>query len=125
VLIIKIKVVVKMSIKVAVASSDGKYINQHFGMASQFLIFQLNDDGTHKFLELRENKPACGVDGHSATSMEDSVKLIADCQVVIASQIGPGAIDILLENNIDPYIAPTFIEDALEKMVEIRKKKND
>lgn len=124
-LIIKIKVVVKMSIKVAVASSDGKYINQHFGMASQFLIFQLNDDGTHKFLELRENKPACGVDGHSATSMEDSVKLIADCQVVIASQIGPGAIDILLENNIDPYIAPTFIEDALEKMVEIRKKKND
>lgn len=86
-----------MSIKVAVASSDGKYINQHFGMASQFLIFQLNDDGTHKFLELRENKPACGVDGHSATSMEDSVKLIADCQVVIASQIGPGAIDILLK----------------------------
>ncbi|CEA14381.1 MAG: NifB/NifX family molybdenum-iron cluster-binding protein [Methanobacterium formicicum] len=114
-----------MSIKVAVASSDGKYINQHFGMASQFLIFQLDDNGTHKFLELRENKPACSTEGHSELSMEKSVKLISDCQAVLAGQIGPGAIDILLKNNIDPYIAPTFIEDALEQLTEIRKKKKD
>jgi nitrogen fixation protein NifX len=106
-----------MSIKVAVASSDGKYINQHFGMASQFLIFELNDDGTHKFLELlRENKPTCSTEGHSELSMEESVKLISDCQAVLAGQIGPGAIDILLKNNIDPYIAPTFIEDALDQL---------
>nr|WP_279383519.1 NifB/NifX family molybdenum-iron cluster-binding protein [Methanobacterium formicicum] len=51
-----------------------------------------------------------------------SVKLISDCQAVLAGQIGPGAIDILLKNNIDPYIAPTFIEDALEQLTEIRKK---
>lgn len=108
-----------MSIKVAVASSDGKYINQHFGMASQFLIFELDDDGTHKFLELRENKPACSTEGHSELSMEESVKLISDCQAVLAGQIGPGAIDILLKNNIDPYIAPTFIEDALKELAGI------
>lgn len=113
-----------MSIKVAVASSDGKYINKHFGMASQFLIFELNDDGTYEFLELRENKPACSVEGHSELSMEESVELISDCQAIIASQIGPGAIDILLKNNIDPYIAPTFIEDALKQLVLIKKEKN-
>lgn len=113
-----------MTIKVAIASSDGKYINQHFGMASQFLIFELNEDGTYKFLELRENKPACSVEGHSQLSMEESVELISDCQVLIASQIGPGAIDILLKSNIDPYIAPTFIEDALKQLTEIVKEKN-
>jgi nitrogen fixation protein NifX len=112
-----------MSIKIAVASSDGKYINQHFGMASQFLIFELNDDGTHKFLELRENKPACSTEGHSELSMEESVKLISDCQAVLAGQIGPEAIDILLKNNIDPYIAPTFIEDALKELTGIIKTK--
>ena len=111
-----------MSLKVAVASSDGKFINQHFGMASQFLIFKLNSDGSHKFLELRENKPACSVEGHSDLSMENSVKLISDCQVVLASQIGPGAIDILLENGIEPYIAPTFIEDALKELAAMKKK---
>lgn len=113
-----------MSIKVAVASSDGKYINQHFGMASQFLIFELDEDGTHKFLELRENKPACSTEGHSELSMEESVKLISDCQAVLAGQIGPGAIDILLKNNIDPYIAPTFIEDALEQLAGLKNEKN-
>ncbi len=112
-----------MSIKVAVASSDGKYINQHFGMASQFLIFELNDDGTHKFMELRENRPACSTEGHSELSMKESVKLISDCQAVIAGQIGPGAIDILLKNKIDPYIAPTFIEDALKQLAGLKKDK--
>jgi nitrogen fixation protein NifX len=105
-----------MSMKVAVASSDGKYINQHFGMASQFLIFELEDDGTYKFLELRENKPACSVEGHTELSMEESVELISDCQVVLASQIGPAAIDILISHEIEPYIAPTFIDDALKQL---------
>lgn len=40
-----------MSFKVAVASSDGKYINQHFGWAQQFLIFEIDDNGEYKFLE--------------------------------------------------------------------------
>lgn len=114
-----------MLIKVAVASSDGKYINQYFGMASQFMIFELNEDGTYQFLELRENKPACSVEGHSELSMEESVELISDCQAIIASQIGPGAIDILLKNNIDPYIAPSFIEDTLKQLVVIRNKEED
>jgi len=110
-----------MSIKVAVASGDGKFINQHFGMASQFLIFELNNDGTHKFLELRENKPACSVERHNDLSMEESIELISDCQVVLASQIGPGAIDILLANGIEPYMAPTFIEDALKELAAMKK----
>ncbi|HEY0196185.1 MAG TPA: NifB/NifX family molybdenum-iron cluster-binding protein [Methanobacterium sp.] len=41
-----------MSYKVAVASSDGKFVNQHFGMAQQFLIFEIDDD-EYKFMELR------------------------------------------------------------------------
>lgn len=110
-----------MALKVAVASSDGKYINQHFGMTSQFVIFNLNDDGTYEFLELRENKPACTIECHSELPMDESVQLISDCQVVIASQIGPGAIDILLSHHIEPYIAPTFIEDALKQLISIRK----
>ena len=110
-----------MSFKVAVASSDGKFINQHFGMASQFLIFEIKEDGTYQFLELRENKPACSVEGHSELSMEGSIELISDCKAVIASQIGPGAIDKLLSYGIDPYIAPTFIEEALKEISKIKK----
>jgi predicted Fe-Mo cluster-binding NifX family protein len=111
-----------VSLKVAVASSDGKVVNQHFGMASQFLIFELEDDGAFKFLELRKNEPACSVEGHSDISMENSIDLISDCDVVLASQIGPGAVDILLANNIEPYIAPTFIDEALSELSNIIEK---
>ena len=110
-----------MSYRVAVASSDGKFINQHFGMAQQFLIFEINDEGKYEFIELRENVPACDVEGHTEDAMNRSIKLISDCKVVIASQIGPGAIDILLKNNIDPYIAPTFIDEALKELAGIEK----
>jgi predicted Fe-Mo cluster-binding NifX family protein len=110
-----------MSYRVAVTSSDGKFINQHFGMAQQFLIFEINDEGKYEFIELRENVPACDVEGHTEDAMNRSIKLISDCKVVIASQIGPGAIDILLKNNIDPYIAPTFIDEALKELAGIEK----
>lgn len=106
-----------MSFKVAVASSDGKYVNQHFGMAKQFLIFEIDDEGEYKFLELRKNVPACDVGGHSEDAMARSVELILDCKAVIASQIGPVAVDILVSHGIEPYISPTFIDDALEHYV--------
>ncbi len=114
-----------MSFKVAVASSDGKFVNQHFGMAQQFLIFEIDDGGEYKFLELRENAPACDVEGHTEDDMTRSVKLISDCKAVIASQIGPAAVDILINNGIDPYIAPTFIDDALKQLASMENGKED
>jgi len=110
-----------MSFKVAVASSDGKFVNQHFGMAQQFLIFEIDDEGEYKFVELRENVPACDVEGHTEDAMIRSVKLISDCKTLIASQIGPAAIDVLIKNNIEPYIAPTFIDDALKQLALMEK----
>ncbi|MDD1775128.1 MAG: dinitrogenase iron-molybdenum cofactor biosynthesis protein [Methanobacterium sp.] len=112
-----------MSYKVAVASSDGKFVNQHFGMAQQFLIFEIDDAGEYKFIELRENVPACDVEGHTEDAMSRSIQLISDCKIVIASQIGPGAVDILLKNNIEPYIAPTFIDEALKKLASMNTSK--
>ncbi len=110
-----------MSYKVAVASSDGKFVNQHFGWAQQFLIFEIDDDGEYKFLELRENTPACDVEGHTEDAMTRSVNLISDCDAVLAGQIGPAAVDVLVDNGIDPYMAPTFIDDALKELAAIRK----
>ncbi|GAB4316168.1 MAG: NifB/NifX family molybdenum-iron cluster-binding protein [Methanobacteriaceae archaeon] len=114
-----------MSFKVAVASSDGKFINQHFGKATQFLIFEIKDHTKYKFLETRSNDPACDIDGHTENAMMQTVKLLSDCEAVLASQIGPGAVDTLLKNNINPYIAPMFIDDALKEIGEILANKKE
>lgn len=107
-----------MSHKIAIASSDGKFVNQHFGRAQQFLIVELKDDGSYEYLETRENKPACTVEGHDS-SIEDSINLISDCDGVLVSQIGPGAADRLIERGIQPIIIPMLINDALKKVYEL------
>jgi len=110
--------------KVAIASSDGKYVNQHFGKAKHFLIVELNDDGSYEYLETRKNTPACHVEGHDS-SLEDSINLISDCEGVLISQIGPGAADALIANGIQPIIIPMLIDDALNKIYELIQEEND
>ena len=106
-----------MSIKVAVASTDGKYINQHFGKADKFLIFEINGPGDYKFVELRETEPSCGkyVQEGECESF-DITSLLSDCKAVIVSQIGPGASQRLISKGIIPFMQPSFIEEALEKL---------
>ncbi|OPY58379.1 MAG: FeMo cofactor biosynthesis protein NifB [Pelotomaculum sp. PtaU1.Bin035] len=106
-----------MSYKVAVASSDGKFVNQHFGRASQFLIFEIKDDGGFFFLVLRDNTPPCDGGAHNSDLLARTVDLISDCRVVLVSQIGPGAIDALLSRGIQPHVIPDFIEDALKRLI--------
>ena len=45
-----------MDVKIAIASSDGLTVNEHFGRAHCFRIYRLNDAG-YEFVELRENIP--------------------------------------------------------------------
>jgi len=112
-----------MSHKVAIASSDGKFVNQHFGRAQQFLIVELRDDGSYEHLETRKNKPTCTVEGHDS-SIEDSLDLISDCDGVLVSQVGPGAADMLISRGIQPIIIPMLIDDALKKVYELMQKEN-
>ena len=49
-----------MAIRAAVASSDGKIINKHFGKADYFLIFELRD-GEFRYIEKRNTAPCCNI----------------------------------------------------------------
>jgi predicted Fe-Mo cluster-binding NifX family protein len=114
------KEVIYMPFKVAVASSDRKSIDQHFGQASHFLIFKIKESQEFEFIEVRKNIPPYEnpnlLEDHD-NAIERSVNLISDCDVVLASQIGPGAVKILLSCQIQPYGVPNLlIENALKKL---------
>jgi len=93
-----------MVLKVAVASSDGKFINQHFGHAEQFLIFDIDDEGKYEYVELRKNEPTCSGGNHTAGSMKDAVSVLDEVKVVLVAQIGPGASQNLLMNGIQSFL---------------------
>ncbi|MDA8233373.1 MAG: dinitrogenase iron-molybdenum cofactor biosynthesis protein [Clostridia bacterium] len=102
-----------MSHLVAIASTDGKFINEHFGRAKKFLIFEINEGEPFKFLELRDTTPACTPDGHHQDGLEQAAELLKGCRAVLVSQIGPGAAAVLRQKGIEPLVRPNFIEDAL------------
>jgi nitrogen fixation protein NifX len=105
-----------MSIRVAVASTDGKYINQHFGHSQMFLIFDINNEGEYEYVETRKNDPSCKGGDHSPGSLEATIDTIRDIDIVLVSQIGQGASQSLISNGIQPYIMPGFIDDKLKQL---------
>lgn len=109
-----------MTIRVAVASSDGKYVNQHFGRATQFLVFDIQEGQENIFVELRPNQPSCNWDAPSEPGHMHTIKLLADCQVVVVSMIGSTATQKLESCGLMVFQIPDFIENALKQIVNVK-----
>lgn len=102
--------------KIAVASSDGKVVNQHFGKATQFLIYEVDGDAI-VYRETRRNAPPCGQgeegQGHDDAALARAVSLVSDCEAVICARVGMGAYDELIGHGILPFEARDLIEPAI------------
>ncbi len=79
--------------KVAVATTDGVTINEHFGRASEFIVYDVNEDGTYTEVKKITAKGVGGEDSHE--SLDDTVKLLEGVETVLAAQIGPKAVKAL------------------------------
>jgi nitrogen fixation protein NifX len=110
--------VVFMTIRVAVGSSDGKYINQHFGHSQKFLIFDIEEKINYEYIETRNNLPSSNEGDHTSGSLESTLNILKDVDIVLISQIGPGASQYLLNNGIKPFIMPGFIDEELTKLAQ-------
>jgi len=108
-----------MAYKIAVASSDGKVVNQHFGHSRRFIIFEVDEAGGWRFVEDRITTPACSLGEHSELSMQSVVKLLSDCSAVIASQIGFGAVQALKTEGINAFTIPNYIDKALQEVIRL------
>ncbi|HWQ75316.1 MAG TPA: NifB/NifX family molybdenum-iron cluster-binding protein, partial [Syntrophomonas sp.] len=102
--------------RVAVASLDGKVINEHFGRAKEFYIVDINQDGTYAFIEKRAVAPLCHSGEHAETAMETTVNALHDCVAVLVSRIGAAAKRTLERNKIAVFEQPDYIENALSKL---------
>ena len=74
-------------ILVAVATKGGGIVNQHFGHAKEFQIFEV-DANEAKFVGHRKIDQYCqGGYGEDAT-LEHVIKAISDCKAVLVSKVG-------------------------------------
>ncbi len=119
-----------MAFRIAAASTDGKVVNEHFGKAETFYIYDVTDEGTQHLAETRSTQPACQQGGHTEGGLAAVVALLTDCRYVLVSQIGPGAEAALARRNVSAFSVTNFIDEAINKVfiydsrAERRKKQN-
>lgn len=127
-----------MSYKIAIASSDGKQIDETFGAAKSFLIYEVTD-GAYRKLEERvfheegaaseKCGTSCGAgigcaSGGSAAgggcggagNGSAKVELIADCRCIVCKKIGFHIQKQLERKAISAFDVSCSVEEALEKI---------
>lgn len=75
-------------ILVAVATKGGGLVNQHFGHAKEFMIYEV-DANEARFVSHRKVDHYCQGGYGEDAMMEGILATIADCKAVLASKIGP------------------------------------
>ncbi len=113
--------------KIAFATTDGKQVDEHFGRAGLFAIYEISAEGS-RFLELR--KFADGIDHAVAdtrnagaaheSAVESKVERLADCKLVYLTEIGGPSAARLVKRDIMPMKVkePMPIEVALRQLQE-------
>ena len=114
-----------MSYRVAAASTDGKVVNQHFGRAERFHIFEISEDEGYRFLESRKVDACCGGGGHEIGAFEAVARTLSDVQAIFVGRIGEGASDFMARKGFAVYEAPFPIEPLLQKIIDDRLYESD
>lgn len=113
--------------KVGFATTDGIHVDEHFGRAGMFAVYELTPD-SYSFAELR--KFADGIDqavvetrgmGHAHDEkVQDKVDRLADCKIVYLTEIGGPSAARLIKKGIMPIKVKDIvtIKESLDKLLE-------
>jgi nitrogen fixation protein NifX len=100
-------------LKIAVASNDGITVDEHFGRAKTFRIYEVEDNGASRLLENREIKSLPSVSPEPAHGADATVEQLSDVNAVLALQIGPNSQQSLSERGIRSFALKGSLEKAL------------
>lgn len=107
-----------MKARIAVASTDGKVVNQHFGRAEKFYILTGDSENySFHYEEERTAIPVCQGGDHEEAEMTRAVKNLSDCRYILVSRIGMRARNECEKNGISVFEIPDEIEKAVEKLL--------
>ena len=103
--------------RLAVATSDGITVNEHFGHAKFFRVYDINQSG-YDFIEVRDAVAACQHRlGHDTTRFDKIIELLSDCDALLVQKIGEGAAAYLIAKNVRVFEVSGSIDAVLEKFI--------
>ncbi len=95
--------------KVAFATSDGVYVNAHFGWAKQIAVYEVSPEG-YQFLDTITFTGELKEDGNE-DKLVPKVKALEGCTLVYVSAIGGSAAARLIRKQITPIKAQSDLEE--------------
>ena len=104
-----------MSVKIAFAAT-GNDIDQHFGSARYWQIYDLADDGTYAHIESRKTAAKC--QGGCEGGFDHLAEALKDCGAVFVSKIGPGAAAFMISRGMRIFEAAGGIDEILTRFAE-------
>ncbi len=110
--------------KIAVASSDGIVVNQHFGRARAFLIYEVENNEIRKMSEIRTVNPVCSGGNHNDDQLIENIRRFQDCKYILVSKIGMHAAAQAEQLGITPMELPGMIEESIKKVIEFEQIQN-
>lgn len=106
---------------IAVASKDGKDINQHFGHAERFLIYEV-EEGCVRLVDERKVERYCSFDPqHPLRShvLQGIAEALQGCRAVATAQIGEHPRGELENLGIEPFAVSGPIKSTLVELARI------
>jgi nitrogen fixation protein NifX len=117
--------------KVAFATTDGVQVNEHFGRAGMFAIYEVKEQG-YSFVEMRkfaEGRDTAVEETKGVKEVHDDlvqkkVDSLGDCKIVYLTEIGGPSAARLVKKGMTPVKVKekVTIEESLKKLSETIKK---
>ena len=104
-----------MSFRIAFASLDGAYIDQHFGNAQFFQIFDVN--GT-EYEEVESRRAEASCRGNCDGGFDCLLETLQDCDAIFALKIGQGAAAYMISHGKRIFEASGPVESVLEQVIQ-------
>ncbi|MEW5769490.1 MAG: NifB/NifX family molybdenum-iron cluster-binding protein [Pseudomonadota bacterium] len=90
-----------MSVKIAFASSDRRLVDQHFGAAEAFVLYELAEDDARLIEAVEFHDSDTAMDGHEG-KLASKIALLDGCAAVYCNAVGGSAIKQLIAAGIQP-----------------------
>jgi len=97
-------------------ASTGEYVDQHFGSARYFQVYDVADDGTYKHIGQRGTAAKC--QGNCEGGFEHLLKALDDCDAVFVLKIGQSAAAYMISHGKRVFEAAGEVEEILSQIAE-------
>jgi predicted Fe-Mo cluster-binding NifX family protein len=114
--------------KIAVASTDGVSVSQHFGQSAGFIVFDIEGASikSHEWRPADQSPHSAGIcqheqgeaashQGGSAHDHAGFMTLIHDCETILCGGMGAGAAQAMVQYGFRPVVVP--VSGTAEKVV--------